>query len=96
MQIALLAAVAAFFQNIVAVAMTQAEARNRAHLGAVSEVVMYLLGVWTTNWALKDLNSHNLGIQLAVMGFVSIANYWGSYTGTRLGQRFIKSAPENV
>lgn len=93
MTIVLLAAAAMVVQDVLAVLMTQAEARNRAHLAGWLDAAMWLAGIWTTNWSLQALNSHTLALKVGVMVAVSIANYAGTVTGTLIGKRWVREEP---
>lgn len=96
MTIIALAAAAMVIQDILAVLLTQAEARNRAHLGGWLDAAMWLAGIWTTNWSLEALHSHHLAMKIGVMAAVSCANYVGTVTGTKIGRRFVKEEPAKV
>lgn len=90
MLIALQAAAAMVVQDILATLLTQAEARNRAKLSGLLDSLMWLAGIWTTDWALIDLNGHSSTDKIAVLVLVSAANYGGTVAGTKIGERWIK------
>lgn len=89
---AILAAVAMFGQDLVSVILVQAEARNRAHLAGLMDTVGWLLAITTTSISVSTLTGHGAITQkVLVVGLVSIANYAGTVTGTRIGERMVKT-----
>lgn len=90
MIIAILAALAMFAQDVIAVPLTQAEARNRAHLAGILDTVGWLVAIATTFISVNTLQGHSLAAKVWVIVLVSGANYFGTVTGTALGKRFVK------
>lgn len=88
--IALLAALAMFLQDVIAVPLTQAEARNRAWLSGILDTAGWLVAIATTFISVNTLQGHSTAAKVWVIALVSIANLFGSYTGTKLGKRFVK------
>ena len=79
-----------FLQDVVAVPLTQAEARNRAHLAGVLDTVGWLVAIATTFISVDTLQGHDMSRKVAVIVVVSAANYVGTVTGVHLGKRFVK------
>ena len=90
MTIALLAALAMFVQDLIAVPLVQAEARNKAHLAGLLDTVGWLVAIATTFISVNTLQGHSLSAKVWVIALVSGANYAGTLMGTRLGRRFVK------
>lgn len=90
MVIALAAAVAMFFQDLLAVLMVQAEARNRAVLAGVMDCLQWPAGMVTTWVTVSAFQGHN-GIRTGmVIAAVSVANFTGTWTAVHVGRRHIK------
>lgn len=94
--IALLAAGAMFLQDLLSVPLTQAEARNRAHLAGVLDTACYLVAITSTFVAVDTLQGHSLVAKALVIILVSAANYSGTLLGTKLGKRFVKEDPTSA
>lgn len=90
MLVAVIAAIAMFAQDVIGVPLTQAEARNRAHLAGLLDTVGWLVAITTTFYSVNTLQGHNLTAKVLVIVLVSGANYLGTVLGTRLGKRFVK------
>ena len=88
--IALLAAGAMLLQDLIAVPLTQAEARNRAHLAGLLDTVGWLVAITTTFVSVNTLQGHDLTAKVLVVVLVSASNYFGTMTGTKLGKRWVK------
>ncbi len=85
----ILAAVAMLAQDIISVALVQAEARSRAHLSAVLDTVGWLVNVTTVSISVVTLAGHDTARKIAVILAVSAANYLGTYMGVRIGKRYV-------
>lgn len=81
-------------QDIVSVAMVQAESRNRKALAGGLDVIAWLAAFLTLHNSLDAINGHDAALKVAVILVVSAANFVGSYTGTWLGERYIKPAQD--
>lgn len=77
-------------QDIIAVPLTQAEARNRAHLAGVLDTVGWLVAITTTFLSVNTLSGHDTPRKIGVIVGVSGANYIGTVLGTRIGKRWVK------
>lgn len=88
--IPLIAALAMFVQDLIAVPLTQAEARNRAWLAGVLDTVGWLVAITTTFVSVDTLQGHNMKAKVAVVLLVSAANLLGTVAGTKIGKRFVK------
>jgi hypothetical protein len=93
---AILAAVAMLVQDLIAVPLVQAEARNRAHLAGLLDTVGWLVAIFTTFISVDTLQGHNTADKVAVVVLVSLANYTGTLLGTKLGRRFVKEDASNL
>jgi CDP-diglyceride synthetase len=90
--IALWAAIAMVIQDVLAVMMVQAEARNRGWLAGSFDSLQWLAGIATTTISVTALQGHDFPRKVLVICAVSAANMFGSLLGVRLGKRFIKDA----
>lgn len=88
--IALYAAIAMIAQDIIAVPLVQAEARNRAVLAGILDTLGWLVMITTTYISVNTLQGHDTKEKVLVIVAVSCANFIGTYTGTKLGARYIK------
>lgn len=93
MLIALWAALAMVAQDVFAVCLVQAEARDRAVLSALLDSVMWLASIATTTISVTALQSHHLGAETVVVIAVTLANMAGSFIGVKIGKRYIKALP---
>ncbi len=90
MILALLAALAMVFQDIIGVFQIQAEARNQASLAGIMDTIGWLLVITTMTISVSALQGKSLGEKVLVVVLVSVANFIGSYTGVKIGKRYIK------
>ena len=88
------AAVAMLVQNVLAVLLVQAEARNRAVLAGLLDCLMLPAGMVTTTITVTALQGHHAGLKTEVIAAVTLANFVGSSAAVRLGRRFIKARRE--
>jgi hypothetical protein len=86
------AAVAMLVQNVLAVLLVQAEARNRAVLAGLLDCLMWPAGMVTIT--VTALQGHHVGLKGEVIAAVTLANFAGSSAAVRLGMRFIKARRE--
>ena len=89
-QIALIAALAMVAQDVLAVCMTQAEARNKGLLAGLLDAGMFLFALATYHLSLNALNGHSMTEKIIVIGAVTAANILGSLLGVKIGKRWIK------
>lgn len=92
--VALWAAVAMFVQDVLAVLLVQAEARNRAWLSGWLDSLMWVASILTTTISVTAFQGHDLTKKIVVVAAVTLANLLGSVTGVRLGKRFVKEEPD--
>ncbi len=92
MSIAILAALAMLLQDVLAVGLVQAEARNRAVLAGVLDTVGWLATITTLSISVTTLQGHSLRDKILVIALVSLANFFGSFLGVKIGKRYIKEA----
>jgi hypothetical protein len=88
------AAVAMLVQNVLAVLLVQAEARNRAALAGLLDCLMWPAGMVTTTITVTALQGHHAGLKTEVIAAVTLANFAGSSAAVKLGRRFIKARRE--
>jgi len=88
--IALLAGGAMFVQDLLSAPLSQAEARNRAHLAGILDTVGWLVAITTTFISVDVLQGHSLSAKIMVILLVSGANYFGTLLGTKLGKRYVR------
>jgi len=87
---ALAAAGAMLINDVAAVLLVQAEARNRAGLAAIFDSVMWIASILTTTISVTALQGHHLSAKVAVLVAVELANVAGCYIGVAIGKRVIK------
>lgn len=90
MVIALYAALAMLVNDVAAVLLVQAEARNRAGLSAIFDSIMWLASITTTTVSVTALQGHDLSTKALVLVAVELANVAGCYIGVAIGRRLIK------
>lgn len=91
MSLIILAVVAMLAQDVLSVCLTQAEARNRAHLAGMLDAAMWFCWLITASNALTFWHSENVWLKWGGVLAVTAANYVGSYTGTKIGEHLIKT-----
>jgi hypothetical protein len=84
------AALAMLVQDVMAVLLVQAEARNRATLAAAFDSIMWLASITTTTVSVTALQGHQLSVKAAVIIAVTLANVAGCYIGVAIGKRLIR------
>ncbi len=89
MEIAVLAALAMVFQDVLGVCMVQAEARNHGWIAGVCDSTMWLFAIATTTLSVTALQGHNTNEKVLVVVAVTAANLIGSQLGVLVGKRFI-------
>jgi hypothetical protein len=77
-------------QDVTAVLLVQAEARNHAVLSAVFDSVMWLASIACTTVSVTTLQGHHTSAKVIVLVAVEMANVAGSIIGVRIGKRLIK------
>ena len=90
MIIALWAFIAMIAEDIIGVANSQAMARNKANLAGLTDVFAFICVLVTNHYALNALNGHNMALTVVVIAAITAANYIGSWSGVKIGQRWIK------
>lgn len=90
MTIALWAALAMVVQDLLAVFLVQAEARNRAMLAGLLDCVCWPAGMITTTITVTALQGHHAGLKAEVIAAVTAANFIGSFVAVSIGKRLIK------
>jgi hypothetical protein len=90
--IALYAALAMVVQDVLAVCLVQAEARNRAPLAGLLDCAQWGAAISTTTISVTALQGHSLGLKAVVVIAVTAANFGGSWLGVKIGHRFIRAA----
>ena len=88
--IALYAALAMFCQDLLAVFMVQAEARNKAVLAGVMDCCQWPAGMLTTAITVTAFQGHDGARTGAVIAAVTLANFAGTWTAVHIGRKHIK------
>ena len=88
--IVFLAAVAMLIQDVLAVLLVQAEARNQAHLSALLDCLMWPAAMACTTITVTALQGHQFGLKAEVVAAVTVANAAASYAGVYIGKRWIR------
>lgn len=97
MFLTILAAAGAMLVNdIAAVLLVQAEARNRPGLSAIFDSIMWLAGISVTSISVTALQGHQLSTKALVVIAVELANVAGSYIGVGIGKRYIRENRETA
>jgi len=78
-------------QNVLAVFLVQAEARNRALLAGLADCLMWPTGIVATTITVTALQGHHAGLKSEVIAAVTLANFVSSSAAVRLGRRFIRA-----
>lgn len=86
--IALWAALAMVVQDVLATVMVIAENHKRAALAGALDSVGWIAAILTTSISVTSLQGHSLSSKAWVIGLVTAANFFGTYTGVKIGQRY--------
>jgi len=83
-----------FAQDIVATVMVQSEAAGRAHLAAACDTLQDACGL-ASLLLIGDavLVGHQVLLSVLVTGARLAADYSGTYTGVKIGQRIMRRKP---
>lgn len=84
------AALAMFVQDLLAVLMVQAEARNRAFLAGLLDCLQWPAGMLTTAVTVTAFQGHDGARTGAVIAAVTAANFAGTWTAVHIGRRHIR------
>lgn len=87
------AAGAMYVQDVLATVMVVAESRGRAHLAAAMDTLGWLATITTMTVSVDTLLTGTIESKFTVIVAVSLANYWGTWSGTKLGHKLM---PERV
>ena len=91
MTLILFAAGCMVVQDILAVLLTDAEARNRGWLAGILDSAVWLFAIATTTIAVTALQGHSLAGKVELVVFVTVANLIGMRLGVWIGKRNIKN-----
>ena len=90
---ALLAFLAMFATDVVGTIMVIAESDRNALLSALGDTIGYLLGFVCNALALGSYVKYGLTPStLIIIGAVSLANFSGTWSGVKIGERWMGSA----
>jgi hypothetical protein len=92
MTLILFAAGCMVVQDILAVLLTDAEARNRGWLAGILDSAVWLFAIATTTIAVTALQGHSLAGKVELVVFVTVANLIGMRLGVWIGKRYIKNS----
>src|ERR1035437_180705 len=88
--VALAAALSMVATDCIGTLLVLAQSRGRGKLAGRLDAVGWLFGISTTFLTVDALAGHNLARKFAVVGAVTVANYYGTELGEFLGLRFVK------
>ena len=92
MTLILFAAGCMVVQDILAVLLTDAEARNRGWLAGILDSAVWLFAIATTTIAVTALQGHSLAGKVELVVFVTVANLIGMRLGVWIGKKYIKNS----
>ena len=78
-------------QDILAVLLVDAEARNRGWLAGILDSAVWLFAIATTTIAVTALQGHSLAGKIELVAAVTAANLVGMRLGVWIGKRYIHS-----
>lgn len=79
-----------FVNNIFAVLLVQAEARNHGWLSGFLDSMMDLASLSATAISVTVLQGHNTRAKGLILLAITLANFAGSKLGVNIGKRYIK------
>ena len=85
-----LAALAMVVDDVLAVMLVQAEARNRAVLSGILDSFMWMFSMLVTVTTVNVMQGHHFEKKAVAVGAITLANFVGSMAGVRIGRRYIK------
>ena len=88
--VVVLAALCMFVQDVLAVLLTDAEARNHGWLAGALDSAAWLVAITTTTITVTALQGHDTSLKVLVVVTVSAANLLGARTGVALGKRYVR------
>ena len=88
--VAIIAATAMAIQDILGIILLMAATRNRGSLAGIMDSLQWLVGMTTTTISVSIFQGHSLYAKIVVVAFVSLANYFGTVWGEKIGSRFVK------
>jgi hypothetical protein len=88
--IAVLAAIAMTFQDMLGVIMVQAEATNKGWLAGSCDTAGWYLSIATTALSINALNGHGFWPKLWVLTIVGSSNMLGTKLGQVMGAKVLK------
>lgn len=84
------AAAAMYVQDVLATVMVVAESRGRAHIAASMDTIGWIAQITTTTVSVDALLTGSLYEKAVVIASVSVANYVGTWSGTKLGHKLMR------
>lgn len=87
--IAVLAALAMLVQDVLATVMVIAENRNKGALAGALDSLGWLATITTTSISVTSLQGHSIAEKVWVLVLVSAANFFGTWLGVIVGQKFV-------
>jgi len=84
------AALLMFINNILAVLLVQAEARNRGWLAGLFDSLMDIASLGATAISVTILQGHNDYKKGGILLAITLANFIGSKIGVSIGEKYIK------
>lgn len=90
-----LAAGAMVLDDVFAVLLVQAEARDRAVLSGVLDSIMWVFSMVVTVTTVDAMQGHHVSTKVLVVCAITLANFTGSLLGVTIGKRYIKNKKEH-
>jgi hypothetical protein len=88
--LACVAALAMVVQDILGIVLLLAATRNRGSLAGIMDSLQWLVGITTTTISVSVLQGHSLYEKAVVIVLVTLANFFGTVWGEKLGTHFVK------
>jgi len=88
--LACVAALAMVVQDILGIVLLLAATRNRGQVAGVMDSLQWLVGITTTTISVSVLQGHHFYEKVIVIIMVSLANYFGTVWGEKIGTHFVK------
>lgn len=85
----LIAAVCMVASDVIGTVMVQAEAGYRRHLAAICDTLGWWVGITTTLFSLRGLESPHTSVVVATYLGVGVANYYGTWLGVGIGAKIM-------
>ena len=88
--LAFVAALAMVVQDILGIVLLLAATRNRWRVAGVMDSLQWLVCITTTTISVSVLQGHHIYEKILVIALVSLANFFGTVWGEKIGTHFVK------